>query len=72
MASQTPAGEEATVDYENGWASLTRLMDEGASWSGNERHCAFLNLGDGTYADVSMLETINEEDGIRVSECVCY
>lgn len=29
------------------------MIREGGSWSGRERNCAFLNTGDGRFADVS-------------------
>ncbi|MDP6763673.1 MAG: ASPIC/UnbV domain-containing protein [Planctomycetota bacterium] len=53
MASRSPANEAEEEAYENGWAALSRLMDSGASWSGRERHCAYLNLGEAGFVDVS-------------------
>ncbi len=59
MASQSPTtqparpSEKPAREYENGWAALTKLMHEGYSWSGHERNCAYLNLGDGRFVDVS-------------------
>lgn len=32
---------------------MTKLMHSGKSWSGHERNCAYLNVGDGTFVDVS-------------------
>ncbi len=32
---------------------MTQLMHSGKSWSGHERNCAYLNVGDGTFVDVS-------------------
>ncbi|MFT5290783.1 MAG: thiol-disulfide isomerase/thioredoxin [Planctomycetota bacterium] len=34
-------------DYSQGWIAINRLMRSGWSWSGNEAHTAFLNLGPG-------------------------
>lgn len=40
------------------------MMKRGRSWSGDERHCAFLNLGGGHFANVSALSGIDfAEDG---------
>jgi ASPIC and UnbV len=54
VASQEPSETPGTLGpYEAGWVAITRALDGGASWSGRERNCAFLNLGDGRFADVS-------------------
>lgn len=56
MASQSPAGAEVSersAPYRAGWAEVSGLMDAGASWSGHERNCAYLNLGGGRFVDVS-------------------
>ncbi|MCH8964909.1 MAG: ASPIC/UnbV domain-containing protein [Planctomycetes bacterium] len=34
---------------------MSRLIWSGSSWSGRERHCAFLNQTDGTFVDVSAI-----------------
>ncbi|NRA97024.1 MAG: ASPIC/UnbV domain-containing protein [Planctomycetes bacterium] len=52
-------------DYMAGWEALNRQMDRGASWSGSERNNAFLNLGDGTFADASALLGIDFKDDAR-------
>jgi peroxiredoxin len=45
----TPTGE-----YYNAWASMRYLVvDQGLSWSGREKDHLFLNLGDGTFAELS-------------------
>jgi tetratricopeptide (TPR) repeat protein len=46
---------DAAAAYARGWAALNRLMRRGRSWSGNEPHAAFLNVGDGTFADASFI-----------------
>ena len=51
--------------YLRGWASVTRMMDAGASWSGHERNCSFLNLGDGKFVDASSLTGLDFEDDGR-------
>ncbi len=53
MASQSPEDDRPTREYSEAWETLNRLIREGGSWSGRETNCAYLNLGDGTFADVS-------------------
>ena len=68
MASQSPTGVEPVPEYRLGWANLTRLMDAGASWSGRERNCAFLNLGGRRFVDVSAAPGLGFiEDGRAVA-----
>jgi hypothetical protein len=65
VASRSPAEKAEEEAYENSWAALSRLMDSGASWSGGERHCAFLNLGDSAYVDVSNVSGLDFIDDGR-------
>lgn len=65
MASRSPADEAEQVSYENGWTALSSLMDSGASWSGRERHCAYLNLGDAGFVDVSAASGLDFVDDGR-------
>ncbi|MBI5364955.1 MAG: ASPIC/UnbV domain-containing protein, partial [Planctomycetes bacterium] len=53
--SHTPLerSSDPARDYALGWKATWRLVRAGKSWSGGERDCAFLNLGDGRFADVS-------------------
>jgi hypothetical protein len=51
--------------YTMGWAAMTRLMLEGHSWSGRERNNCFVNLGDGTFADVSFASGLDFADDGR-------
>ncbi|MFQ5501233.1 MAG: ASPIC/UnbV domain-containing protein [Phycisphaerae bacterium] len=77
MASQSPTTqpvqptEKPARDYENGWAALTKLMHEGYSWSGYEHNCAYLNLGDGRFADISAaagLDYIDDGRSLAVTD----
>ncbi len=46
--SQSPVDqitEQSTLRYRQGWRALNRLLHENRAFSGNERHCAFLNTG---------------------------
>ena len=67
--SQSPIDDfssAATGKYLQGWRSLSRLLHEDRSFSGQERHCAFLNLrgGQASFADVSSITGFGfPEDG---------
>ena len=41
------ATEYELLKYDRGWAALNRLLRAGASFSGRERDCCYLNLGSG-------------------------
>lgn len=43
----------AQDDYLKAFGELAQRIREGSSFSGRERHCAFLNTGRGNFADVS-------------------
>jgi peroxiredoxin len=48
--------EGPSLEYSQGWESLKRMIvEENASWSGRERNNVYLNLRNGTFADVSTL-----------------
>jgi len=49
---------------------MTRLMNEGVSWSGRERNCCFVNLGDGTFADGSAITGLDFLDDGRAAATV--
>ncbi len=66
--SQSPIEDfsEATVmRYRQGWQALNRLLHEDRSFSGHERHNAYLNCGgSGKFADVSTVTGLDfAEDG---------
>ena len=61
---QAPARLE---DYTSGWVAIYRLMRQGLSWSGRERHCAFLNLGHGRFADASPVSGLDVLDDGRAA-----
>ncbi|MBP88321.1 MAG: hypothetical protein CMJ64_16665 [Planctomycetaceae bacterium] len=44
---------------------MTRLIETGGSWSGRERHCCFLNAGDGPFADISSVAGLDFLDDGR-------
>ena len=54
--SQSPSEFTNLADdaaYLAGWNSLGRMISRGASFSGRERNCAFLNTGGPRFANVS-------------------
>ena len=51
--------------YLLGWKATYRLLKEGRSWSGSERNCAFLNCGDGRYANISAVTGLDFSDDAR-------
>lgn len=51
--------------------ALTEMMDSGKSWSGRERNCGFVNLGDSTFADASValgLDFVDDGRGVVVTD----
>jgi len=64
--SQTPteAGDSAE-DYKLGWMAINKLVDQGFSWSGHERNCAFLNTRGAAFADVSAVSGLDFDDDGR-------
>lgn len=49
--SQSPVNDFSdggSLRYKQGWRALNRLLHEDRSFSGRERHCAFLNIGGAT------------------------
>lgn len=52
-------------EYLRGWSALAALMNSGRSWSGHERNCCFINVGDGTFADVSAVTGLDFVDDGR-------
>ncbi len=70
MASQSPLEPSASREYENGWLAISRMIESGASWSGRERNCAFVNTGDNRFSDVSALSGLDVPDDARcVAQC---
>ncbi len=58
MTSQSPedgkAAKQETDPYLAAWEAMSHMvMEQGASWSGREKNCSFLNLGNGRFANVS-------------------
>ena len=48
-----------------GWVAILRLIRQGESWSGHERHCAFLNFGSARFANVSATTGLDFQDDGR-------
>ncbi|MDB4491544.1 ASPIC/UnbV domain-containing protein [bacterium] len=69
--SQSPINDfspAATERYRQGWQALNRLLHENRSFSGNERHCAYLNTGAGKFANISAVSGLDfAEDGRAIT-----
>ena len=52
-------------DYIDAWERLSQMIRQGRSFSGRERNCAFLNIGDGRFADVSSAIGLDQIDDGR-------
>ncbi len=67
--SQSPTAERPTerASYELGWVAIHRMLREGKSWSGRERHCAYLNTRDGRFADISAVSGLDLADDARAA-----
>ena len=65
--SQSPetAEDENNPDYRRGWAKIFQMIRSGSSWSGNERNCAYLNTGDGGFANISVASGVDFPDDGR-------
>jgi len=57
--------------YAEGWSALNKLLRRGFSWSGRERHAAFLNTGRGaSFAEVSRASGLDfPDDGRALASC---
>jgi len=53
QAPETTAKTEKQGKYLTAFSELAQRIRDGASFSGRERHCAFLNTGQGRFADIS-------------------
>ena len=52
-APEAPEADQRLGSYYDSWSALHKLLRDGASFSGHERNCAFLNLGGSRFANVS-------------------
>jgi len=54
VVSRSPEDGLMTEEYRAAWSALEYLvLQRGASYSGKERNCFYLNTGDGRFADIS-------------------
>ena len=65
--SQTIDSEntDPTQNNSNRQRELSEMMDAGRSFSGNERNCCFLNIGNGAFADISGISGLDYPDDGR-------
>ncbi|HUF62590.1 MAG TPA: ASPIC/UnbV domain-containing protein [Verrucomicrobiales bacterium] len=73
MVSLSPTEDSSADDvlrYDAGWAATNKLVRAGHSFSGRERHCAFLNLGSQRFANVSSATNLDLiDDGRGMALC---
>lgn len=64
-----PPQQQANVKgYGAAWSALVQMVRDGRSWSGRERNCAFLNQGNGRFANVSYVSGLDQDgDGRGVA-----
>ena len=65
--SPSAAAPGGLADYETGWVALHRMLREGRSLSGRERHCVYLNDADGSFSDISSLTGLDLPDDGRAA-----
>ena len=53
------------LDYAAAWSAISEMTREGGSWSGRERNCAYLNLGDRSFTDCSSISGLDFLDDGR-------
>ena len=63
--SPTRSQSGSTDDYLRAFGELAQKIRSGQSFSGRERKCAFLNTGDGRFADVSAVTGLDFDDDAR-------
>ena len=63
----TDIRDDSVQTYKNRWSAFTRLLHVDQSFSGGERHCAFLNLEGESFVDISAVTGFDfAEDGRAV------
>lgn len=63
--SPTDSDDQDRDAYLAGWQAVNKMIREGRSWSGHERHCSFLNLGGKRFVDISAVSGLDFPDDGR-------
>ncbi|MFT4537990.1 MAG: tetratricopeptide (TPR) repeat protein [Planctomycetota bacterium] len=64
MSHSPETSDDRNQAYIDGWSNLYELARSGKSFSGRERHCVFVNTGDGRFANASGVSGFDlPEDG---------
>ena len=58
-------GSGSTENYLESFRALERMILEGGSFSGRERNCVFLNLGEGQFGNISAVSGLDFPDDAR-------
>ena len=53
VVAKSPATDNPSPNYEQGWNAINELIRSDYSWNGFERNVLYLNNGDGTFTDIS-------------------
>ncbi len=66
VVAQSPTNASESEAYKAAFDAIQEIvMNQDLSWNGNERNVAYLNLGDGTFADVSAVAGLDQADDAR-------
>ncbi len=66
VVALSPPDETESETYKQAFDAIQEfVMNEGYSWNGHERNLAYLNLGDGSFADVSAVAGLDFDDDAR-------
>jgi hypothetical protein len=65
VAAASPTWAERAPQYSDAWAAVSLMMLREFSWAGRQRHATYLNLRDGSFADVSCISGFGFKDDGR-------
>lgn len=65
VVSQSPPGATQSRPYEEGWNAINELIRSDGTWDGYQRNVFFVNIGDGTFAQVSGVVGLDFADDSR-------
>jgi Flp pilus assembly protein TadD len=72
VVALSPQASQTTSDYRAAWSAIFELAHRGHPWNGNQRNVVFLNLGDGSFADISAVSGLDYRDDGRAFAVLDY